>query len=73
MGWYNFPDGSLSNVAATDCDTGYGSSGAQAYLGNKVFGIIDGHFDKLPDGAELDVKKHATFITCFDGRIYNYI
>ncbi|RWX63148.1 hypothetical protein [Mesorhizobium sp. M2A.F.Ca.ET.039.01.1.1] len=74
VGWYNLPGGSLSNVAATDCDSGRGSSGAQAYAttpfyaDKKLFGMIPGDTVELPDGAQLDVKKHVTYITRF-GRL----
>ncbi|MBX3023098.1 MAG: hypothetical protein KF799_15590 [Bdellovibrionales bacterium] len=73
-GRYQFPDNSLSNVNATDCDTGLGSSGAQAYLEingkPKWFGIISGEITKAPEGGEMDPRKLSTYLTRFDSRLF---
>lgn len=71
---YSLGTGEGSNSFATDCDTGKGSSGAQAYLqinqSPKFFGIVQGEYTKVPEGGKYDPLKLTTMITAFDQTLF---
>lgn len=73
-GLYTLDGGVQSNVFATDCDSGHGSSGAQAYLrrkdGPKWFGIVSGETKKVKEGGAFSGATLSTGITKFDETIF---
>lgn len=75
FGQYSLPNGEGSNTFGTDCDTGEGSSGAQAYLNvdgsPKLFGIVEGELVKVPQGGKFDPAKLSTMITAFDQTLFD--
>lgn len=74
FGLYKLADGSQSNVYGTDCDTGHGSSGGQAYLerdhASKMIGIVCGEVKKVPEGGQWNSKQLTTDITKFDSTLF---
>ncbi|MBX3020885.1 MAG: hypothetical protein KF799_04350 [Bdellovibrionales bacterium] len=73
-GRYGLTTGTASSIMATDCDTGDGSSGAQAYIEvngrPKLFGIISGDIKSIPEGGSFDPNKLSTAISTFDNTLF---
>lgn len=74
-GRYNLLSGELANVYGTICDTGEGSSCAQAYREHdgrpKMFGVVTGEMKKKPEGGTFDPEKLSTLVTRFDESIFS--
>ncbi len=66
---YKLESGRTSNVYATDCDTGQGSSGASAWVmrngAPKWFGVVSGETTVAPEGGQFS-KDLNTLVTTFD-------
>lgn len=62
--------GKPTSFAATDCDTGFGTSGAQVYVQDdgrpKLSGIVTGQMDQAAPGSPYDSFKNSTLVTFFD-------
>ncbi|MBX3020886.1 MAG: hypothetical protein KF799_04355 [Bdellovibrionales bacterium] len=73
-GIYDLSSGAQSTNIGTDCDTGGGSSGAQAYIEvggePKLFGIVSGELKKVPERGSFDPQKLSTSITMFDESLF---
>lgn len=65
---------SATSVFATDCDTGGGSSAAQAYLFRnnafKIIGIVTGEVKKAPEGGRFNPSTLSTGVVQFDRSIF---
>lgn len=76
-GLYKLADGRQSNSFGTDCDTGGGSSAAQAYLFRdnrpKMFGIVSSEMKKVPEGGSWDAAKLSTRISKFDSSLFDSV
>lgn len=74
---YSFSTGQPSNMYGTDCDTGDGSSGAQAYLKVedklKMFGIVSGDIKDLKDGGKFDPNALTTIVSGFDNTLFDSV
>ncbi|MBX3023097.1 MAG: hypothetical protein KF799_15585 [Bdellovibrionales bacterium] len=73
-GVYNLSSGQPSTKVGTDCDTGDGSSGAQAYIEvqgqPKLFGIVSGHIVRKSEKGSFDAHKLSTVVTTFDESLF---
>ena len=76
-GMFGLADGSMSNVTTTDCDTGLGSSGAQAYLTigrqKKLFGIVSGETKLDKEGGAYNSDRLQTSIVQFDSTLFESV
>lgn len=74
-GFYRFQSRAESNAAATDCDTGGGSSGSGAYLSvesrPKLIGLVSGEITKSPAGGEFNAANLSTIISQFDQSLFD--
>lgn len=72
--FYKAKDQTSTNAAATDCDTGAGSSGSGAYFSvesrPKMFGLVSGDVKIAPQGGSFNPGTLSTIVTQFDESLF---
>lgn len=73
-GFYRFESRAESNAAATDCDTGQGSSGSGAYMSfesrPKLIGLVSGEITKSAPGGNFNAANLSTIVAHFDRSLF---